>query len=331
MSQYNRMSYYPCSLTAQSGYATFCNILEAFGADSEFPGLTAQFLSLLDESDKRPEARDEAAALVLAAPVSPESTALLALAYHDGIGVPADNDRAFELAEKAIGTDGQPLAWALLGYMCDHAETPDQAEGGPRQKYDHYDAENFYELCADSGSPWAEVARLWLGEFFMNMARGGDPEIALEYYESIGERNRYAAGALSDYWWDQFEYEAEASDVAPLTEEQTFRWTQCAANLDPYEYSYRMGWCYADGIGCDADKGFRLARKYWEDAYGFGDWRAAESIAMLYQQRLDELPADAPADERARIQAHIDSWHALAERQRERDALAEPDPSVEED
>lgn len=36
----------------------------------------------------------------------------------------------------------------------------------------------------------------------MDMAKGGDPEIAVEYYEKIASHNAEAAGKLSDYYRD---------------------------------------------------------------------------------------------------------------------------------
>ena len=116
-----------------------------------------------------------------------------------------------------------------------------------------------------------------------------------EHYEAIGENNAEAAGRLSDYYWEQQVVDAVIPEEYrdKELEEKIFKWTHDAVRLNPHDYSYRMGWCYADGIGCDAEKGFRLARKYWEDAYEFGDWRAADSIATLFEERLENLPDDA--------------------------------------
>lgn len=275
----------------------------------------------------------KAAELVLSAPIDSESTGLLALMYHEGIGVPADLDKCFTLAEKAVAEGGDGLGYFLLGYMCDNAETPDQAEGGPRQKYDHYDAERFYELCSKTDSRWAVPAHLWLGDYYMDSAQGGDPEIAVEHYEAIGEKDGEAACRLSDYYWDQLTVDAVIPEEYRDKDlrEKIFKWTQLAVRDNPHDYSYRMGWCYADGIGCDARKGFRLARKYWEDAYGFGDWRAADAIATLFEERLEELPPDADEWERERCRKKIASWRKLAEKTREREWAEEPDCSQEED
>ncbi len=109
--------------------------------------LTDRFIETLAESENVPEATEEIVKMVSGAPDSPERTGLLAYMYHEGIGVPVDLDKCFELAEKAAFGGGDALGYLLLGFMCDNSETPDQAEGGPRQKYDHYDAERFYAEC----------------------------------------------------------------------------------------------------------------------------------------------------------------------------------------
>lgn len=278
------------------------------------------------------DVHDKIAGMVLSAPETPESNGLLALMYHEGIGVPVDLDKCFALAEKAAVEGNGGLGYFLLGYMCDNAETPDQAEGGPRQKYDHYDAERFYEICSTITSRWQAHAHLWLGDYFMDSARGGDPDIAVEHYEAIGEDNADAAGILNDYFWEQQTFNEVVPDEYrdPELEAKIYRWTLRAVTLNPHDYSYRIGWIHADGIGCN--ESFRLARKYWEDAYGFGDWRAADAIAVLFEERLEELPdTPANADERRNCQKQIDSWRRLAARTREREWSRDPDPSLEED
>ena len=107
--------------------------------------LTDTFLRLLDSADENPSATDTIFKIVSEAPEGGERDGLLALIHHEGIGVATDLDKSFEYAEKAAFEGGDALGYYVLGYMCDKAETPDQADGGPRQKYDHYDAESFYE------------------------------------------------------------------------------------------------------------------------------------------------------------------------------------------
>lgn len=296
--------------------------------------ISEKFHYMLNGHEDDPLIHQEIAEMVLNAPATPETDGLLALMYHEGIGVSADLDKCFELAERAAFDGHDGLGYFLLGYMCDNAETPDQAEGGPRQKYDQYDAERFYEICSTIDSRWAEPAHLWLGDYYMNSAQGGDPEIAVEHYEAIGKDNADAAGKLSDYYWDQLTVDAVIPEefCDPELETKIFEWTHHAVRLNPHDYSYRMGWCYADGIGCDAEKGFRLARKYWEDAYEFGDWRAADAIATLFEERLETIP-DIPEKEHERnnCKKQIASWRKLAAKTRERQWAQEPDSSIEVD
>ncbi len=208
--------------------------------------LTEQFHSLYDGHENDPVILRRIFRLIESAPESAERDGLLALLYHDGIGVEADLEKSFELAEKASG-EMDPLGFLLLGFMCEHIETPDQADGGPRQKYDHYDAERFYELCARQESPWKDDAVLWLGDYYLDSARGGDPEIGVEYFESIAGHNAEAAGRLSDYYWNLVmpDYTDDEEWVEAL-----YKWTETAARLDPEEYDGRLSYLRAEGLGC---------------------------------------------------------------------------------
>ena len=279
--------------------------------------LSDDFHAMLTGHEDDASVHKQIASMVLAAPETPESNGLLALMYHEGIGVAPDCGRCFALAEKAASEGGDGLGCFLMGYMCDSGEVPDAraAEYGPD------DAERFYLKCAASDSRWAEHAHLWLGDYYMDPSGDGDPAEAVRHYEAIGRHNAEAAGRLSDYYWEQLTVDAIIPEEfrTPDLKNKVFEWTHEAVRLNPHDYSYRMGWCYADGIGCDAQGGFRLARKYWEDAYEFGDWRAAEAIATLYEERLAAL-ADRPADDwdRRRCEREIESWRRLAALTRER-------------
>lgn len=273
--------------------------------------ISDRFHEMLAGHEEDPETQRKAAELVLGAPDGAERDGLLSLIYHEGLGVERDLDRAFEYAEKAAFEGGDGLGYFMLGYMCDNAETPDQAEGGPRQKYDHYDAERFYEICSGIESRWRDQAILWLGDYYMDMAQGGDPEIGVEYYEKIADSNAEAAGRLSDYYWDLImpEYLEDEEWTSQL-----FRWTAVAARLDPEEYSYRMGWIYADGLGCEPqpDKAIEEFGK----AYSYGDWRGAKSIARVFEEMLDSAP---DAASRAECEKNIKLWDERADRLQEQD------------
>lgn len=267
--------------------------------------LSDKFHELHKKLETDPTSSDSIVSLIENASESSERDGLLALMYHEGIGYPVDYDKSCEMAEKAaIG--GDPLGYFMLGYMCDNAETPDQEHGGPRQKYDHYDAERFYEKCAGIESRWRPYAILWLGDYFMDMAQGGDPETAVEYLESIADNNAEAAGRLSDYYWDL---------IMPLYFEdeewrrQLFKWTSAAARLKPEEYSFRMGWIYADGLGCD--KSFDKAFDYFYEAYLYGDGKGADAIAKIYEEYIEENPETAD-EEKTRCQKEIEYWKKRA-------------------
>lgn len=290
--------------------------------------LSDKFHELYSEYEKDPEIGKEIYKLISEAPESPERSGLLGLLYHEGIGVPVDLDKSFEYAEQATTGEGDGLGYFLLGYMCDNAETPDQAEGGPRQKYDHYDAERFYELCTKFDSRWREAAILWLGDYYMNMAQGGDPEVAVEYYESIADHNADAAGCLSDYYWnlvmpEYFEDEEWTT--------QLFKWTSKAVELDPEEYSHRMGWIYADGLGCE--KSYEKAKHYFEEAYNLGDWRGAQALATLLEEYIEEHP-DLNEKKKRELSDQINIWKEREKEMYEQSLTEddeEYDSSIEED
>lgn len=290
------------------------------------PSLTDTFLRMLDLKESDPDIPERIFQFINDAPESPERDGLLSLIYHEGIGVPVDLEKSFDYAEKAIDDGKDPLGYYILGYMCDNAETPDQATGGPRLKYDHYDAEGFYEKCAEHDSHWKAYACSWLGDYFLNMARGGDPELGIEYLEKIAENDAEAAGRLSDHFWDI---------VMPDNTDDTywtvplFRWTKTAARLDPEEYTYRLGCIYADGIGCE--RSFWLALKYFGEAFLQDDWRGAESIANLLEQKLQEDGATFTDEETEELRSSVATWRKRAEDLRQDYDAHDHDSSIEED
>lgn len=273
--------------------------------------LSDSFHKMLSGHEEDEAVQKNAAQMVLNAPECAERDGLLSLIYHEGIGVTVDLDKSFQYAKKAAFHGGDGLGYFMLGYMCDNAETPDQAEGGPCQEYDHYDAERFYEICSKIESRWKNHAILWLGDYYMDMAKGGDPEIAVEYYEKIAGHNAEAAGRLSDYYWDLImpEYIEDEEWTSRL-----FKWTSVAVNLNPEEYSYRMGWIYAEGLGCE-----RQPDKVIEEfgnAYAYGDWRGAKSIARIFEELLE---GDLDAHDVADCKHNITLWNERGDLLREKD------------
>lgn len=291
--------------------------------EEERKGLSERFWEIINEDSESEAIQAKAAKLVEEAPDDEERDGLMALLYYNGWGVPRDFDKATEYAEKAAEKN-EGVALYLLGLMCWEGLTPDQAEGGSRQRYDQYDAESWMEAASKANSVWAEDAHLWLGDYFMDSAKGGDPEVGIEHYEAIGEHNREAAGKLSDYYWDQMEYRAEPDEEL---EKKVYKWTMNAAEMNPHDYAFRMGWILEAGIGCKPS--FRLARKYFEDSFDTGHWEGAEAISEMYKERYED--ESYPADEREHCRKEMERWQRLAKRARENEYATEPDPSVEED
>lgn len=270
--------------------------------------LSNKFQELHKQFENNPKIGKKIINLIETAPESSERDGLMSLMYHEGIGYSIDLEKSFTLAEKAAeGCD--PLGYFMLGFMCDNIETPDQAEGGPRQKYDHYDAERFYAKCAEIESRWRPYAILWLGDYYLDSAQGGDPDIAVEYLESIADNNAEAAGKLSDYYWnlimpEYFEDEEWRS--------QLFKWTTVAVKRNPEGYSYRLGWIYADGLGCE--KSYEKAFDFFLEAYLYGDEKGADAIAKIYEEYLEDNP-ELDASEKKQINDEIVRWKNISENQ----------------
>ncbi len=291
----------------------------------EKKSLTEMFDLMIENSKDNQKALEKLFKMIKEAPDSGERDGLLALIYHEGISVEPDLDKSFEYAEKAAFESGDPLGYYILGYMCDNAETPDQAEGGPRQKYDHYDAERFYEICSQKESKWKVPACHWLGDYYMDSAKGGDPEIGVEYYEKIANEDAAAAGKLSDYYWDIVMPDNTEDEYWTLP---LFKWTKVASELDPEEYLYRLGWLYADGIGCK--KSFWLSLKYFREAFFHDDWRGAYSVANILEEYIAEH-SDMTDDEKEELKDMISSWRKKADEMKEISDSEEQDNSDEED
>lgn len=112
---------------------------------------------MLAGHENDPAVRTQIADMVIGAADSPERDGLLALIYHEGIGVPADLDKSLECAAHAAAVD-DGLGCFMLGYMCDNNETSG--------KYAPGDAVRFYERCAAIGSRWQGWAIFWLCDYY---------------------------------------------------------------------------------------------------------------------------------------------------------------------
>ena len=163
-----------------------------------------------------------------------------------------------------------------------------------------------------------------IDEIFAALNR--DTDAALREYAPLAAHDRDAAGAISDYYWQFVTLSPEwlGSGEARELGRRIYDAAQQAVILNPHDYSYRMGQVYEYGIGLPHPE-FRLARKYYEDAYEFGCWEAAQALSLMFAAELERLsPGDAHYDYCARSAA---SWLRLAERSRLRASASEPDPS----
>lgn len=248
-----------------------------------------------------------AAELLAQMPDSPERDGLLALLAYCGEGQTPDCEKAFLHARRGM-EKGDGAACYVLGLMCANCDTPDQRTGGERQLYDHYDAETFMERAAQSDSPWAVDAHLWLGDYFMDSCRGEDPEEGLAHYRAAAESDSVeAAEFLADYYderaeWENFENEELNRNL--------YDCQRLAYELNPHDNARRYGLLLALGIGCRPS--FRLARKCLEEDYAFGHPEGAAALAFIWKRRAAD--AGLPKGERACCAAQAEKWEGIAAR-----------------
>ena len=138
-------------------------------------------------------------------------------------------------------------------------------------------------------SRWRVPAHKWLGDYYIDMAQGGDPEVAVEHYEAIADEDGEAACALCDYFLGMESATPDELRSADM-DNTLMKWAKKAADYAPEEYVYVLGCLYAEGIGCKLDR--RKACQYWKEAFDAGDWRVADAIAILLEERLATLQSD---------------------------------------
>ena len=85
--------------------------------------LTDKVLRMLECADRDPSVPGEIFGLIKEAPENGERDGLMALALHEGIGVPVDLDKSFRFAEKAAFKGGDALGYYILGYMRQGGDT----------------------------------------------------------------------------------------------------------------------------------------------------------------------------------------------------------------
>lgn len=154
--------------------------------------LSDKFHEMLAAHETDPDVRRQVADMVIGAADSPERDGLLALIYHEGIGVPADLDKSFECAgHAAAGYEG--LGCFLLGYMY---ETGEAGAGNGED-----DAVRYYERCAGLDSRWQTQAIFRLSDcYHYAFANAGNADESIrrqlfKWTELAADRNpgKYAA------------------------------------------------------------------------------------------------------------------------------------------
>lgn len=108
-----------------------------------------------------------------------------------------------------------------------------------------------------SSTKWGEYAHLWLGDYYMDSARGYDTDKAMDHYLEIGDTNGEAACRLADIFWNVWS-ELYDESVRPEVEHTLFYYSRLAAAYNP-EYLLQLGHCYATPIGCEKIESKALA------------------------------------------------------------------------
>lgn len=114
---------------------------------------------------------------------------------------------------------------------------------------DDYRALALAEKLITSPTKWGEYAQLWLGDYYMDSARGDDTDKAMDYYLEIGDTNGEAACRLADIFWNVWS-DLDDESVRPEIEHTLFYYTELAAAYNS-EYLLQLGHCYAIPIGCE--------------------------------------------------------------------------------
>lgn len=244
--------------------------------------------------------------------------------YYHGIGTyTEDDDVAFDLFENGASQNDSFSLYAL-GNMCADGTTPDQMQGGPRQKYDHYDASSFMERCSESNGEFAPAAWFWLGDYYLDSARGGDPELGIEYLHKAYEGGvSLAAPSMAKYYYDK----AEAHDFKDIAANQIYlRWQQEAYEVDPHNQAFDYGMALY-GMLFGLQPNIRLALKLFEEDYEAGGYDGAMTLALHYEHEAQTDKYD--SEMRATFKKQAEHWRVLAMQRMEE--LGDEDGEEEED
>ena len=225
------------------------------------------------------------------------------MTYYGEAGIECDYKQALMWFEKGA-EENDSLSLYYMGLMCEAYE-------GTEDKYDWYDAEPFMTRCAEQKGMYAQFAALWLGEFFGDSAKGGDPEVSIDYYTLAAELgNDDAIKYLAEYYYDEAE-NAEFKDEN--LNRQAYKYQEEAYEQNPHDESFYYGYLLEHGIG--TPQNLRLAMKLYEEDYTFGHSQGPRALANHYEQVGDEKQTA--------------YWHSKADENVMNDY--EPEQEIEED
>jgi len=165
--------------------------------------------------------------------------------YRDGLGVKADDAKAFEFAERGAWR-GNPLAENLLGTLL---------QAGRGTKQDDAQALGWYLRAADHGNPWGAYNAGWMLENGRGV-KAPDPPRAISYYlRAIDDGIAMAGNALGNLY--------RSGKGVPQNQDQAFRWFRWAADRGDANAQVSLGTMYASGQGAPRDdvRAFELFRR----------------------------------------------------------------------
>lgn len=220
------------------------------------------------------------------------ATYLLGDFYRTGIGIKADQEKAFQCYKKVIdGCTGKAAAQAAerIGYYYQY--------GGAGVEIDGIEAMSYYKKALQEGITDLETY-INMGALYEDgVGVSQNYEKALEYYSKfigLGEMpidgheysNDYAAGLVADFYYDgkgvtqdyskAFQYYSRLEHEEAINIEPSHRNAWLLANT-----AYGLARCYQYGQGTDID--MEKARKYYElaEKYGSDD---AKKVLLAFEK-----------------------------------------------
>lgn len=230
-------------------------------------------------------------ARILADRRDPWGAYTLARAYAVGRGVEKNADRAREIAEFLVQTEGYAPAANILGFL---------AEQGMGQKADRAAAISFYEQAAAAGDPYAlfNLARIRLSG-----AEGGE---AVSAGLDILRRS-----ALAGHPGAQLELARRyrEGDALPRDDSLALQWYRRAAEAAVDMAGYFAGWMIEHGKGTEADA--KTAMSFYQPPARRGYAAAQYALGKLLWQGKNGVAKDAAKAvqwfRKAASQDHLDA------------------------